>query len=60
VFFKGNPLLTEISFGFTKEGYDNCPGYWDRKIQWHEGKFNPYGWMVENLIENLETGKGQQ
>jgi len=41
------PLLVEISYGFSPSGYDLCPGYWDKDLNWHEGKFNPYGWMVE-------------
>jgi hypothetical protein len=45
------PLLLEISFGFTAEGYDSCPGYWDRSLFWHAGRFNPYGWMVESALE---------
>lgn len=44
-----NPLLVEISYGFSPEGYDDCPGYWDRGLNWQEGKFNPQGWMVELL-----------
>jgi len=50
VFDDNNPLLVEISFGFKKEGYDPCPGYWDKELHWIEGKFNPYGWMIENLL----------
>jgi hypothetical protein len=46
----GKPLLVEISYGFFPKAYDICPGYWDKDLTWHEGKFNPYGWMVENLI----------
>lgn len=45
-----SPMLIEISFGFLKEGYDRCPGYWDADLKWHEGPFNPYGWMIENLL----------
>lgn len=53
VFDKNNkPLIVEISYGFTKEVYDPCPGYWDKELNWHQGKFNPYGWMVESLIRN--------
>ncbi len=44
------PLLVEISYGFAPEGYDDCPGYWDEQLHWHEGKFNPYGWMVEVIV----------
>jgi glutathione synthase/RimK-type ligase-like ATP-grasp enzyme len=45
-----SPLVLEISYGFVPEGYESCPGYWDSKLNWHEGKFDPYGWMVENLV----------
>jgi len=46
------PLVVEISYGFAVEFYDPCPGYWDSNLTWHEGKFNPQGWMVENVINN--------
>jgi len=48
---QNEPLLVEVSYGFTKEVYDPCPGYWDRSLQWHEGAFNPQGWMVDTLIK---------
>lgn len=50
---ENNPLVVEISYGFTPSGYDDCPGYWDDRLQWHEGKFDPYGWMVENLLNEI-------
>ena len=50
VYQNGNPLVVEISYGFSPEGYDSCPGYWDKDMDWHEGKFNPYGWMVELML----------
>ena len=27
-----------------------------KTLDWHEGKFNPYGWMVEDLIKNAKAG----
>jgi glutathione synthase/RimK-type ligase-like ATP-grasp enzyme len=52
VFDKNNdPLLLEMSYGFVVDGYNPCPGYWDENMTWHEGKFNPQSWMVENLIK---------
>ncbi|MBS1380110.1 hypothetical protein [Parabacteroides sp.] len=45
----GTPLIVEIGYGFVQQAYEACPGYWDRNICWHEGKFNPMGWIVENL-----------
>jgi len=47
-----NPLIIEISYGFVPEGYDPCPGYWTEDLVWHEDSFNPYGWMVEDLIKD--------
>jgi glutathione synthase/RimK-type ligase-like ATP-grasp enzyme len=49
-----NPLIVEISYGFATEAYDACPGYWDSSLLWHEGKFNPQGWMVEDLINSIK------
>jgi len=54
VFDKGNPLVVEISYGFSMVGYDPCPGYWDNELQWHEGEFNPYGWMIEDIINSAK------
>lgn len=48
----GEPHLVEISYGFQKQGYDDCVGYWDKDLKFHEGSFNPYGWMIDNLIKN--------
>lgn len=55
VYDKGNPLVVEISYGFSPAGYFPCPGYWDKQLEWHEGHFNPYGWMVEDLISSART-----
>lgn len=46
-----NPLIVEISFGFAVMAYDDCPGYWTSDIQWHEGKFNPQEWMIEEMLK---------
>lgn len=50
VYLNGKPLIVEISYGFAKEGYDPCVGYWDENLNWYEGAFNPYGWMVEGVL----------
>ena len=51
VYRDGKPLIVEISYGFAPAGYDLCPGYWNKDLTWHEGKFNPYGWMVDLLLD---------
>ena len=42
------PYLLEISYGFGER--ENKGGYWDRDLVWHEGRFNPYGWMVDEVL----------
>lgn len=51
------PLIVEISYGFAFAAYDSCPGYWDKNMNWHEGNFNPQGWMVENIIQGINNKK---
>jgi hypothetical protein len=48
-----NPLMVEISYGFVKEVYDPCAGYWDEDLNWHPVSFNPQAWMVEGLIKTV-------
>lgn len=49
-----NPLIIEMSYGFGTKGSSKSPGYWTDDLKWHEGKFNPQGWMIESLLD----GKG--
>jgi glutathione synthase/RimK-type ligase-like ATP-grasp enzyme len=51
------PLVIELSYGFTARPYDDCPGFWDNDLNWHQGKFNPQGWMVENLIKSVNNSE---
>jgi glutathione synthase/RimK-type ligase-like ATP-grasp enzyme len=58
VFDNGKPLVVEISYGVSMAGYDDCPGYWDKQMNWHEGKFNPQTWMVDNIIQQIQQQQG--
>lgn len=51
IYVDGMPKIVELSYGFPTEFYDNCPGYWDSELNWHEGKFNPQEWMLDNIIK---------
>jgi len=53
VFESGSPKVVEISYGFEPMGYENCVGYWDINLKWYEGKFNPYGWMIDLIVKSL-------
>lgn len=50
IFENENPLIVEMSYGFGTKGSGKSPGYWTSDLQWHEGEFNPYGWMIENIL----------
>lgn len=47
------PKVVEISYGFVKEGYDPCEGYWSKDMEWHETKINATGWMVECVLKQV-------
>lgn len=51
---KEEPLVVEISYSFTTKGYDLCKGYWDEKLDWFPGKFNPQEWMVDTVITSIQ------
>lgn len=51
------PMVVEISYGFSVEPYDACPGYWDNQLNWYEAKFNPQDWMIECLISQIKENK---
>jgi len=53
IFDNDIPKVVEISFGFAMSGYDPCTGYWDNSLKWHPGKFNPYGWMIDSILQEL-------
>jgi hypothetical protein len=55
---EGAPALVEISYGFVKDVYDPCTGYWTPDLTWHPGPFNPQGWMVDSLLEQIRRGAG--
>ncbi len=57
VYGEGKPLIVELSYGFIKEVYYSCEGYWDRDLIWHEGPFDAQGWMVELLLDEMKMSK---
>lgn len=48
-----NPLIVEMSYGFGISGISKAPGYWDKTLTWHVGKFNPQEWMVEGITKSI-------
>ncbi|MBN1386939.1 MAG: hypothetical protein JW965_00745 [Bacteroidales bacterium] len=54
VYYDDKIYVLEVSFGFIKEVYDPCTGYWDRDLVWHGGQFNPCEWMVDDIVERIK------
>lgn len=54
---ENQPLIAEISYGFFQDVYDDCTGYWDKDLIWHEEKFVPQNWMIDNIINEINSSK---
>ena len=44
--------VVEISYGFI--WLDDCPGFWDRNLNWHDAEYRPEHWMVDFVLGELE------
>lgn len=49
---QNKPLIIEISYGFSMNAYDNCLGYWDSDLKWHNKQVSPQDWMIQNIIQS--------
>jgi glutathione synthase/RimK-type ligase-like ATP-grasp enzyme len=47
------PLIVEVSYGYSHEAYDKCPGYWDDNLNWHTGLTIKEDWMVELIVARI-------
>jgi glutathione synthase/RimK-type ligase-like ATP-grasp enzyme len=54
------PKVVEISYGFVQKVYDPCVGYWDKDMNWHEGKFDPCEWMVDLVVDKIKEKESQK
>ncbi|HEX8563132.1 MAG TPA: hypothetical protein VF676_09160 [Flavobacterium sp.] len=48
------PLIVEINYGFAHEVYLDCPGYWDKTLQWHPGKFISAHFIIQEILHELQ------
>jgi glutathione synthase/RimK-type ligase-like ATP-grasp enzyme len=53
----GEPCVVEINFGYAHQSYFACPGFWDRNMEWHEGAFNSADWIMEEVIQEINSKK---
>jgi hypothetical protein len=57
IFEQSEPRIVEISYCFALECCDDTPGYWDKNLNWHDGKMNLQKCIAEDFLRSLEIGK---
>ena len=55
VLFNDEPLIVEMCYGFGYHEDQFKLGYWDEELNFYPGPFDPYGWMVEGVIKELNS-----
>ncbi|MBC7381823.1 MAG: hypothetical protein H7296_02380 [Bacteroidia bacterium] len=54
VYKNDKPYVIEISYGYVKQVYYPCVGYWDMEMNFFEGSFNSQAWMVDLIVKNIK------
>ena len=49
-----NPRIVEMSYCYQNKAVRDCPGHWDRELNWHEGHVWPEDAIIEDLIRELQ------
>ena len=47
------PVIVEISYCFVDWMVESCPGHWDSRLEWHEGRMWPEEAHVIDLLERI-------
>jgi glutathione synthase/RimK-type ligase-like ATP-grasp enzyme len=53
------PVIVEVSYGFGYPKDQFELGYWDSDLTYHPGNFNPFGWIVDGVIETIRNQKAR-
>lgn len=48
------PKILEMSYGFGIDPDDFSFGYWNSDLEFISGEFNPFGWMVEDVLKEIK------
>lgn len=52
-----HPRIGELSYGFPVGPFlEDCPGHWDKDLNWHEGKMWPQDAILEDVLERIRSG----
>jgi glutathione synthase/RimK-type ligase-like ATP-grasp enzyme len=49
-----NPVILEVSYGFSHEAQIDADGYYDRNFIWHDEPFNPPRELLKKIIKEVE------
>ena len=52
-----DPKIIEISYGFTADAYNPCPGYWDVSLNWIYKTVTPCNWIIDDLLLSVNKKK---
>ncbi|HEY5370810.1 MAG TPA: hypothetical protein VIJ75_17630 [Hanamia sp.] len=56
VILNNEPKIVEISYCYTMgPAYDDCPGYWDSNLIWHDQIVNPQYFIIEDFLKQLNS-----
>jgi glutathione synthase/RimK-type ligase-like ATP-grasp enzyme len=56
----GRPMIVEVSYCYVPDFVYNCPGHWDRKLNWHEGHMWPQDAILIDLLEDVGRRKSSR
>lgn len=48
-----DPKINEISYAYQSKAVYDCPGHWDRELNWHEGHIWPEYAIINDLLREL-------
>ncbi|MCK5133665.1 MAG: hypothetical protein KAR40_16110 [Candidatus Sabulitectum sp.] len=54
---EGKPTIVEISYAYQSKAVFDCPGHWDRELNWIDGHVLPEAAHVEDFIEEIEKSQ---
>jgi glutathione synthase/RimK-type ligase-like ATP-grasp enzyme len=52
--YRDTYLIAEVSYAFAIDDDELDFGYFDSELKWHKEVFNPFGWLIEDLIIQFE------
>jgi len=51
------PFMLEVSYCYISQLVHSCPGYWDGRLNWHEGHVWPQDAILVDLLDSIGRSK---